>query len=313
MLFLKPRIKFPKTNCELDIMTFFSGLLVKIEKGVLLNCVREWQSKLVNKGCFVEMGGIIVGTFDGETVIATHFVIDDNATESASYIRLSLEVLDRAEIIAKIESEKNGVKHFRVGTWHVHPPGYGCQFSPTDREYLFLERILITTDVPLSTAPQVHVIFAGDGLGLMAYSMCSSATYRRLKAPLRLLSLDRKKLCSQINALINDGEPTGLLIDIPSGKTLSYESAVRTEGNYDQNNIPCFWKLYPYPSVPMPFETIFFENFYQKTKQNKFYYIRVSKPTIERCKYTSWVITRENDLRAKPLLVDFYPVKAVVQ
>jgi len=294
-------------------MMVFNGLSVKIEKGVLLNCVRDWQSKNVKRGHFVEMGGIIVGTFDGGTVIPTHFVIDDNATESASYIRLSFEVLDRAEKIAKIESEKAGVKHLRVGTWHVHPPDYSCQFSPTDREYLFLERILITTDVPLATAPQVHVIFAGDGLSFMAYSMCSSVSYHRLKVPLKLLTFDRKKLCSQINMLINNGEPTGLLTNLPSGKTLPYESAVRTEGNDDQNNIPCFWKFYPYPSVPMPFETIFFENFYQKTKQNKFYYIRVSHSALERSKFTSWLITRENDPGAKPLLVDFHPVKTVVQ
>jgi len=93
---------------------------------------------------------------NGKTIIPTHFVLDENASESASYMQLSFDVLDKAERIAKKQSASSGVEHFRVGTWHVHPPGNGYNFSTTDRNHLFMERILIKTDVPLAVSPQSH-------------------------------------------------------------------------------------------------------------------------------------------------------------
>ena len=101
-------------------------LTVVIQKEHLDQCRDFCTGILSKKSEFEEMGGATIGMFDGRHFFLDSFIHDSMARADPATIYFSTDVFEEARRTA-------ASKNLRVmGTWHVHPPGFGAGFSQTD-------------------------------------------------------------------------------------------------------------------------------------------------------------------------------------
>jgi adenylyltransferase/sulfurtransferase len=127
-----------------------------------------------------EEGGYLLGRFEGDRIQVDGFYHDRDAQTSVGDIQLSTGAFDRATALGRRQGGQS-----IVGTWHLHPPGYGAGYSPTDEQMLFIDRMVLNaTDPGDYDAPKVHMIVPGLDLGGMrAYTL-------DVESPLRLTPAD---------------------------------------------------------------------------------------------------------------------------
>lgn len=115
-----------------------------------------------------EEGGYLIGSFHGDRIQVEAFYHDTAADSSVGDISLSTDAFDRAAQLVQQYQDQT-----IIGTWHLHPPGYGAHYSTTDFETLFIDRMVLNaTDPDKYESPWVHVIVPGlDDQKLHAYTL----------------------------------------------------------------------------------------------------------------------------------------------
>ena len=115
-----------------------------------------------------EEGGYLLGRFRGDRVEVDAFYHDREAETSVGDVRLSTSAFDAASILARREGGRS-----ILGTWHLHPPGFGAGYSLTDERMLFIDRMVLNaTDPGDYVNPWVHLIVPGVDLdGMRAYTL----------------------------------------------------------------------------------------------------------------------------------------------
>ncbi|MHA1785438.1 MAG: Mov34/MPN/PAD-1 family protein [Candidatus Helarchaeota archaeon] len=153
-------------------------MIIEIESQAL-DLVKEEVSAIQNKKTFKEIGGYLLGTFDGRKIIIKKFHLDKYSESSPTRIKLSTEAFDEIEQIRKEESNSNLI---HAGTWHVHPSNEEPYYSQTDLSTLFLEKFRITTDNPVNVdAPLVHIIFNKELSTFNCFTLNFNAQYNLVK------------------------------------------------------------------------------------------------------------------------------------
>ena len=282
-------------------------LAIVIPNQVAKNCLEQWQAAVRSKGKFIEQGGAIVGSFDGSRIFVSDLLHDKEATATATYIRLSFQVLDDAEQIAAERARKSNVPHYYVGTWHVHPPGFGNQLSHTDRTRLFQERMLIKSDEPFAEFPMGHLIFDGKTLSPRAYSMVVKADYSRQQ-------LSHEDLQSELGEIVRHhtdlGEDIGGLTATSSGwEAIPYYNMGSMSGRPTSKDFRLgFWKIYPYTKIPSTFEEVFLENFYRKVRVPRFLYCQYLAKRKRRDRFKGYLVERKGTVDLDAEAVGFVPI-----
>jgi hypothetical protein len=282
-------------------------LAIMIPDQVAMNCLEQWQAAVRSRGKFIEQGGAIIGYFDGSRIFVSDLLHDKDATATAAYIRLSFQVLDDAEQIAAERARKSNVPHYFVGTWHVHPPGFGNQLSRTDRTRLFQERMLIKSDEPFAEFPMGHIVFDGKTLSPRAYSMVVKANYSRQQ-------LSNEHIQSELSEIVRHhadmGEDIGGLIATPSGwEAVPYYNIGSTSPRTAPKDFKLgFWKVYPYTKIPATFEEVFMENFYRKVRVPRFLYCQYLAKRRRRDRFRGYLVERKGTVDLDAEAVDFVPI-----
>jgi len=131
-----------------------SVLKVFIDVKAIEECKQTIQEYYDNKD-FKEVGGYMLGIFNGEEFHVKSFYLDKHAQSTAVRIKLSVDAFhEMEEILANSEN------WLYIGTWHVHPGMNKPFYSSVDVSTLFLERIILDTDNPENLeAPKIHIIF----------------------------------------------------------------------------------------------------------------------------------------------------------
>jgi hypothetical protein len=282
-------------------------LAIVIPNQVAKNCLEQWQAAVRSKGKFIEQGGAIIGSFDGSRIFVSDLLHDKEATATAAYIRLSFQVLDDAEQIAAERARKSNVPHYYVGTWHVHPPGFGNQLSHTDRTRLFQERMLIKSDEPFAEFPMGHLIFDGKTLSPRAYSMVVKANFSRQQ-------LSHEDLQFELGEIVRHhadlGEDIGGLTATSSGwEAIPYYNMGSMSGRPIPKDFRLgFWKIYPYTKIPSTFEEVFLENFYRKVRVPRFLYCQYLAKRKRRDRFKGYLVERKGTVDLDAEAVDFVPI-----
>jgi len=145
---------------------------VNIPAAPLTKCRELVQEFRKSKSEFKEMGGYLIGTYDGDFTI-TEFLLDTNAESTGIRIKLSAECYHEVEEKLKTQSSLS-----YVGTWHIHPGKSKPTYSQTDRSTLFLEKLVIKTDNPKEfRCPRIHLIFSEDLTQISAYTLHVNLEY----------------------------------------------------------------------------------------------------------------------------------------
>ncbi|MHA1377076.1 MAG: hypothetical protein ACTSRG_01725 [Candidatus Helarchaeota archaeon] len=127
---------------------------VLIDAQAIEECKQRIQEHYNGKD-FKEIGGYMLGIYDGETFNVKNFHLDKNAESTAIRIKLSVEAFHEIEQILE-----NSPGWLYIGTWHVHPGSEKPHYSHVDTSTLFLERIILETDNPENLkCPKIHIIF----------------------------------------------------------------------------------------------------------------------------------------------------------
>ncbi|MFF4036002.1 Mov34/MPN/PAD-1 family protein [Streptomyces sviceus] len=256
---------------------------------------------LEHRGGFVECGGLLIGSFDGVRCSVENFILDDQAISTPTSIVFSAEVFERAQAVTSTEGRGNGNRGKEIlGTWHGHPPGH-AQYSSTDEATLFQEQMRIRTDDPgLALSPRVHVIIPNYGLDvddLRVFTMQVRAEYV-IGSLTYSLSQNFAFLEEEILHSIRGGTSLGLLVSrSQGGEPLSlerYHPKQFLKGEEGKISIVGLWKHFPHSQVVNEFEKVFFENYYQKTRMEKFIYARVLQGPAEKCPSVEWYDCRRS-------------------
>lgn len=145
---------------------------ISISDDALMDC-REQAQKFIKKGSeFKEIGGYLLGTYDGNLSVEK-FLLDTDAESTSTQIKLSFECFYRIEEIIADQPQWQ-----YIGTWHVHPGKSKPNYSFTDQSTLFLEKLIIETDNPEEyNCPRVHLIFSDNLKEISAYTMHIEMAY----------------------------------------------------------------------------------------------------------------------------------------
>lgn len=259
--------KIPASHLNID-----DNFSIIINKDIIYNCVEQVFSYLKNKRSFVEVGGYLIGNFQ-EVPHVELFDIDLDANSTSASIRFSDNYYFLVEDKIKTLSNEKGKEYRILGTWHIHPRSFGVEFSPIDEKYLFLERMLITTDEPYASHPIIHIIFDQDITCVKAYTMVVRPEY--ILTEQSFISEDINKAID--NEIINQRDIGILLYN--SGKVIEYFEAKNIPDDHLKNNdIIGLWKYFPLTVHKcFSFEKIYLENFFQKTNVEEFYFIKIYK------------------------------------
>ncbi|MFX1451409.1 MAG: hypothetical protein ACFFCM_11235 [Promethearchaeota archaeon] len=139
---------------------------VFIDSATIELCKQEIQEYYGEKA-FKEVGGYILGNFDGEDFHVKSFYLDKYAESSSITIKLSVEAFHEVEQI-----RTNSPDLMYLGTWHVHPGMDKPAYSHVDVSTLFLERIIIDSDNPENLdCPKIHIIFNNSLTAHSCYTM----------------------------------------------------------------------------------------------------------------------------------------------
>ena len=225
---------------------------------------REFVRRRDNR--FVEMGGALIGRFDGDWHV-DELVRDHDADATVATIRFSSGFF---------ESIQRNPDQELLGTWHVHPPGHGTQFSSTDLNHLFLERMMLTTDRPIARFPRCHMILDLNEMPASAYTFAVDVQY----AFHRVTDIGQfAELISSIRKQSRH-DPLGTLwFDLPSSFGLGTYTAIDSSAP-ELRVAPQmgFWKTFPLSeSVPESLRKIACENFFAKFHRPEFIVAEVNK------------------------------------
>ena len=125
---------------------------------------------------FKEIGGYLIGLFDGERINVKIFHLDKFSESTQTRIKLSTEAYNEIE---EIKNKYNNSEFINVGTWHVHPGNEEPFYSQTDLSTLFLEKLRVTTDNPVNVdTPLIHIIFNQDLSLLNCFTLNFNADYK---------------------------------------------------------------------------------------------------------------------------------------
>jgi len=121
-------------NCSTkSIMDDFS---VRISREGIYECLDTYNFLMQNKKSFCEFGGLLIGHSDGKTYRIVKLFLDKEAETTEIQIKFSTKLHQRAQKWIKENSSKPDL--FKIlGTWHVHPPGSGTEYSDKDEKLLF--------------------------------------------------------------------------------------------------------------------------------------------------------------------------------
>lgn len=257
-------------------------------KSLLEQCAAECNAHLTSNRIKVELGGVLIGTFDGNVITVRRFLFDENAQCGPVSIVLSPDIFKIAEEEVKELNKNTSSKRWSiVGTWHTHPSGINI-YSSTDETMLFRDQMRIRTDDPsLASAPWVHFIFSSYGTDqaqVRVYTMQLRSEYKLTACA------DIDELGEQLVTEFGHTTNIGLLVSKPSNTILSIDRyhpdifEMHREGKIVIRGI---WKYYPFERIAPIFEKIFLENFFQKIKLENFIYVRllhnqkIENPKIE--------------------------------
>ncbi len=147
-------------------------MIIHLSEERLQRCKDLVQEVSKKRGDFREIGGYLIGAYDGNFQIR-EFLLDTLAESTATRIKLSAECFHRVEEILASNPDL-----FYIGTWHVHPGKSKPVFSSTDTSTLFLERLVIETDNPKEfQCPRIHLILSEDLTQISAYTLQISMDY----------------------------------------------------------------------------------------------------------------------------------------
>lgn len=253
-----------------------NSIELKIKIASLEQCAAQSTSFLARYGIKVEIGGVLIGTFDGSLIQVRRFLLDENAQCSPASIHLSADIFRLAENEVRQNNEgRTKERWFIVGTWHTHPSGVDS-FSSTDETMLFRDRMRILTDDPsMALAPWVHLIFPGYTVkndSMRVFTMQLKSTYELIYArgnrQIDKLLLEAVDSHSNIGLILSKPEEDELLIDRyhPDIFKLHHQGIMMIRG---------LWKCYNFWKIATTFENIFLENFFQKTELSDFLYVRL--------------------------------------
>ena len=140
---------------------------VVIDSEAIEKCKETIQEHYGDNKNFKEVGGYMIGTFNGEEFHVKYFHLDKNAESTAIRIKLSVEAFHEIE-----EKMKDSPDRLYIGTWHVHPGSDKPMYSHVDKSTLFLERIILETDNPENLdCPKIHIIFNSSLTEHSCYTM----------------------------------------------------------------------------------------------------------------------------------------------
>ncbi|SFG89792.1 Mov34/MPN/PAD-1 family protein [Streptomyces mirabilis] len=268
--------------------------IVQAPAALLRELVNACRDFLERRGGFVECGGLLIGSFDGLRCSVESLILDDQAISTPISIVFSPEVFERAQ--RTTSAERKGHDNYErgiLGTWHGHPPSHG-HYSSTDEATLFQEQMRIRTDDPaLALSPRVHIIIPNYGLdidNLRVFTMQVRPQYRIERLvdfpPLHLESAE------EIRHSIEGGSNLGLLVsrnqEGPPLRLERYHPKQFLKHEDGEISIVGLWKYFPYSEVVHEFEKVFLENYYQKTRMEKFLYVRVLQSFSERYPSIGW-------------------------
>ncbi|MBC8525887.1 MAG: hypothetical protein H8D22_03300 [Candidatus Cloacimonetes bacterium] len=248
------------------------NLSIVVDKSSLNHCFVFAKRIIKSKTQFEELGGLALGYFDGITTYITKFMYDKNAITSTSSIRFSLKIFTEARCY--LRKNISPTTQCIVGTWHVHPPGYGTQYSTIDKECLFQEKWLLETDVPEPKTQKVHLILNVKNKHFDIYTMKILSHYKLNK----LKTYDMSKYISIFTQFLNYdySEMCALLYkkEEKDSDTQVFSILKFRPNNLSNKNLVGFWQHFPYKDICSEYEDIFLEHFHNKTKLDKFYYFK---------------------------------------
>jgi hypothetical protein len=145
---------------------------IHISDAALDDCKDQVQ-KFIKKGsAFKEIGGYMVGIYDGDFQIEK-LLLDTNGDSTSTQIKISTACYDRVQELLADHPEWQ-----HIGTWHVHPGKRKPAYSVTDQTTLFLEKAIIQTDNPEEyNCPRIHLIFSEDLKEVSGFKMHINLTY----------------------------------------------------------------------------------------------------------------------------------------
>lgn len=130
-----------------------SSLRITLPEAVVGALMERLTEKLQQVGGnFVELGGASVGRFGSGGWDVEGLVWDENSTSSWGSITFSTRFFRRVRDALTQGQEL-------LGTWHLHPPGYGTAYSSVDYRKLFSDRVSLDADNITKFSPGVHLIF----------------------------------------------------------------------------------------------------------------------------------------------------------
>ena len=171
---------------------------ISISDAALMDC-QEQAQKFIKKGAeFKELGGYLVGTYDGDFQIEK-LLLDTDGESTSTQIKISTTCYDRVqELLAEYPQWQH------IGTWHVHPGKKKPAYSLTDQTTLFLEKTIIQTDNPEEyNCPRIHLIFSEDLKEIAGFRMHIDLAYE-MKDYWKLEKTINEEDIDQVDAITED-------------------------------------------------------------------------------------------------------------
>ncbi len=212
-----------------------------------------------------EEGGYLIGRFDGSVVEVLEFSHDLHAERSPGSIRFREEHLDAiTDRLARA-----GVPGlYIVGTWHIHPPGYGSHFSSVDTETLFLEHSALRAG-GLDTArlPQLHLIMSwGEPATYQVFTLKVDIPWLRVE----VVEPETEHL-ETIRAALAQKKCSGLLTHSATEQAEAQDyDAPSIAAALQTHNLDGFFKIFRYSAIHPEVEVIYIANFAHHVCQNYF-------------------------------------------
>ncbi|MDD1778140.1 MAG: hypothetical protein LUQ65_08205 [Candidatus Helarchaeota archaeon] len=171
---------------------------IHISNAALDDC-KEQVQKFSKKGSdFKEIGGYLVGTYDGDFQIEK-FLLDTDGESTSIQIKISTACYDRVQELLADHQEWQ-----HIGTWHVHPGKRKPAYSLTDQTTLFLEKAIIQTDNPEEyNCPRIHLIFSEDLKEISGFKMHIDLAYE-MKDYWNLEKTINEEDIDQVDAITED-------------------------------------------------------------------------------------------------------------
>ena len=267
-----------------------------IERKILNACIKKAKEVVASKPLFEELGGLLLGYFDGINIYATDFIYDNDANTSAGSIHFSPDIFKNARTY--IRKNKSSTLTTIVGTWHVHPPGYGTRYSDVDSSHLFQEKWLLKSDVIDAPTHKAHIIIDGafgKEKPFSAYHMKILASFDTKEISAEKISKHKPELLEFLNSKFQD--KTAVLLKDKENNDFNIIDFL--PANMTEENIAGFWQHYPYKDVCLDFENIYLEHYYNKTGQENFFYLQTfgKSDAIDEIKF--FEIQRQSESKAE--------------